>query len=95
VALVTALAAVIAGMALLGAALLAALRASSPSSFGSPAALALVGRLPPFLPASGAGLLVSLGPAVMSLIILNASILLRWSVQKIFFWEGSHCMCVA
>ena len=53
-------------MALLGAALLAALRASSPSSFGSPAALALVGRLPPFLPASGAGLLVSLGPAVMS-----------------------------
>ena len=53
-------------MAFLGAALLAALRASSPSSFGSPAALALVGRLLLFLPASGAGLLVSLGPAVMS-----------------------------
>ena len=46
--------------------MLAALRAGSPSSFGSLAALALVGRLLPLLSASGAGLLVSLRPAVMS-----------------------------
>ncbi len=46
--------------------MLAAFRAGSPTSFGSLAALALVGRLLPFPSASGARLLVSLRPAIMS-----------------------------
>jgi hypothetical protein len=70
--------------------MLVALGAGSPSSLGSLAALALVGRLLPLSSASGAGLLVSLRPATMIVVkfALDISIVesrrpgIAWYVQN-------------